>query len=115
MKKSRSPKVKILLIAAIALALIMLIVLILFFPSKLEWLLPGVNRIPMLSSPFKFCDLDHNKVCDDIDDLIFKDTFGKCRGDPNYNFEADFDGDGCVVTADEKVFNESKQQEYPSP
>lgn len=63
---------------------------------------------PKASSPFRICDLDHNKVCDEADDSMFKSTFGKCRGESGYNFEADFDGDGCVVSVDERAYHESK-------
>ena len=65
---------------------------------------PGSNDPQMVSSPFRLCDLDHDGDCDNDDETTFKNSFDKCRGSTDYNFSADFDGDGCVVTADERTF-----------
>lgn len=59
---------------------------------------------PSEGSPFSLCDLNHSGVCDETDKLIFTSSFGACRGEKTYNFNADIDGDGCVVTADEVNF-----------
>ena len=58
---------------------------------------------PMGESPYVPCDLDHDGDCDEVDEQIFNDAFGKCRGELGYSFNADIDGDGCVVTADNQV------------
>jgi len=60
---------------------------------------------PQLMIPYKLCDLDHNKTCDNIDKEIFEKAFMKCRGDNGYVFEADLDGDGCIVSIDKANFN----------
>ena len=63
----------------------------------------GLETEPMEECPFAPCDLDKDGDCDEGDGQIFADAFGKCRGEPGYNFDADIDGDGCVVTNDEQV------------
>lgn len=57
---------------------------------------------PMEVSLHADCDLDWDGDCDKTDEQIFNDAFGKCRGEPGYNFNADIDGDGCVVTNDQQ-------------
>ena len=64
----------------------------------------GPESEPMVMSPFEPCDLDRDGDCDEADRKTFADAFGKCRGEPGYNFNADIDGDGCVVTNDESAF-----------
>ena len=39
-----------------------------------------------------------------MDKNIFNSAFGKCRGQTGYNFNADIDGDGCVVSVDKQMF-----------
>ena len=55
-------------------------------------------------SPYLTCDLNHDKKCNEMDKNIFDSAFGKCRGQIEYNFNADIDGDGCVVSADKDSF-----------
>ena len=62
----------------------------------------------MEESPLVPCDLDKDGDCDEADKQIFDEAFGKCRGELGYNFDADIDGDGCVVTNDEQIFSTRK-------
>ena len=55
---------------------------------------------PMRMDSRRLCDLDHDGDCDGEDQQIFDDALGTCRGDAGYNFDADVDGDGCVVSTD---------------
>jgi len=57
----------------------------------------------MFESPFSPGDLDKDGDRDEDDHAIFDLAFGKCLGEPGYNFDADIDGDGCVVTLDERA------------
>lgn len=57
----------------------------------------------MFESPFSPCDLNRDGDCDEDDHAIFDLAFGKCLGRRGYNFDADVDGDGCVVTLDERA------------
>lgn len=70
----------------------------------------SVSRIgpaPMVMDPWRWCDLDHSGNCDNTDQQIFDKSFGKCRGDAGYNFEADIDGDGCIASGDKDSFTVS--------
>jgi hypothetical protein len=49
------------------------------------------------------CDLDFNGKCDALDLLAYRNTLGKCQGDPAYNPLADANEDGCVTRGDGKV------------
>ena len=59
----------------------------------------------MMQNPIIACDLDYDGDCDEGDEQIFADALGKCRGEPGYSFDADIDGDGCVVANDEQDFS----------
>jgi hypothetical protein len=87
------------LLVLILMAIFLLIIGLLYYQK-----LSSQNMEVMEVSPFELCDLNHDGQCDDEDRQIFNNSFGSCRGDQNYNFNADIDGDGCVVTADEQVF-----------
>ena len=45
-------------------------------------------------------DLDHDGDIDTYDYSLFRSTLGTCTGDPGFNYDADYDGDGCVSYAD---------------
>lgn len=74
-----------------------------FFFNKI-WPVSKTEPASMVMDPWRLCDLDHSGDCDSNDQQIFDKAFGKCRGDTGYNFEADIDGDGCVVSADRDSF-----------
>ncbi len=45
-------------------------------------------------------DIDNDQDVDINDYWMFVSAFGACVGSPNYNAEADLDGDGCVTLVD---------------
>ena len=81
-------------------------IVFIFISVILGILLAGIRfePPPMGESPYVPCDLDHDGDCDEVDEQIFNDAFGKCRGELGYSFNADIDGDGCVDTADKQAF-----------
>lgn len=56
------------------------------------------------------CDLNHDKKCNELDKNIFDSAYGKCRGQTGYNFNADIDGDGCIVSIDKDNFIKSLER-----
>ena len=52
------------------------------------------------------CDLDHDGDNDDNDFFIFKESFGYSIDDPEYNIEADYDGDGVISFVDYQLWLE---------
>lgn len=72
-------------------------------------LLADIASPPSEISPFAPCDLDKDGHCDQTDRQLFEDAFGTCRGDSDYSFEADIDGDGCVTDNDEKFFRDAQK------
>lgn len=45
-------------------------------------------------------DLDGDSAVDDSDFIVLRESLGKCKGDPAYNPDADYDEDGCVSFSD---------------
>jgi hypothetical protein len=45
-------------------------------------------------------DLDNDGDVDNDDFWLFVAAYRSCTGDPNYNPDADFDGDGCITLVD---------------
>jgi hypothetical protein len=56
-------------------------------------------------------DLDGDNDVDDDDFTVFMGALGKCKGQPGYLEEADFDGDGCVTFFDYQKFREYYQNQ----
>lgn len=56
--------------------------------------------VPSVFSPCLEADLDEDSDIDGDDYLIFLAAFGSSQGDPEYNSDADFDGDGLVSLVD---------------
>jgi hypothetical protein len=52
-------------------------------------------------------NLNRDLYVDEKDSMIFQDALKSCMGDPNYNENADYDGDGCVKMKDLHTWNES--------
>jgi hypothetical protein len=50
-------------------------------------------------------DLDGDGDVDEDDLSLFEYSLGSCEGDPEYNQEADYDGDGCVTNTDYVVWS----------
>ena len=76
----------------------------------LVFLKTNLTSQPQIMSLWRLCDLDHNGNCDNKDQQIFDKTYGKCREDTGYNFNADIDGDGCIVSADKNSFTISLEE-----
>ncbi len=49
-------------------------------------------------------DLDGDGDVDIDDYFAFLDAFGTCTGDPKFNADADFDGDGCITLVDYQMW-----------
>lgn len=49
-------------------------------------------------------DLDGDLDVDADDFAIFLAMWGRCTGDPEFNADADFDGDGCITIVDYQIW-----------
>lgn len=74
----------------------------------------------MEMSSLQSCDFNADGRVDMLDISIFNTTFGKCEKDSGFNFEADFDGDGCITEAERRFckdssfsFNDTTMDEDP--
>jgi len=45
-------------------------------------------------------DVDHDGDVDAADYAVFRAVLRKCAGQPGFNPEADYDGDGCITLGD---------------
>jgi len=66
---------------------------------------PNQDHYPLMyQCPWISGDIDHDGDVDYDDFIMFLEAFGHSVGDPEYNPEADYDGDGAITLVDYQIW-----------